>query len=238
MACTEKDDFEKLIDLCVESFNIVYNDSVALDANGVIGKMRVLIVANDRYQRETRKAKARRTIDELSEVNDLMEDVDSFGSVDETTTSEAPDVTLDDDDYDIRGAIIDKSKGKKGKGKKEMPKTEVSRPARFDKAKLDMRLKLLQQRRDILSDQEVTEDQEQNALNIFFIAVTREEFEELDTVEISEGSSSAPEAFDTESTPEQKAALGATNSRKGKIKESVSYHTEMVDGELIEVGDE
>ena len=45
----------------------------------------------------------------------------------------------------------------------------------FDKTKIELRMKLLQQRRDIFKEETESEDKEGDALNVFFFSVSREE---------------------------------------------------------------
>jgi len=56
---------------------------------------------------------------------------------------------------------------------------------------LALRLKVADMRRDILSIQKTKEAEENDALNVFFIALSAEEFAAMDNVEIHEGTDSA-----------------------------------------------
>ena len=75
MAAEKPDDFNELVELCIDTYRITFNDTTALDANGVIGKLRAMILDDVRYKRETKRILARRRIDELREINDLLGEV-------------------------------------------------------------------------------------------------------------------------------------------------------------------
>jgi hypothetical protein len=257
-----KDPFERLIALCIKSFAVTFNDTIALDANGVIGKQRVLILDSERYQRETRKLKAKRTIDDLSDIDGLMQGMDDSDEKEEASYSEEEEVEEEEeavpeeepsvdfaDDYDIRDP--DSAKKLIERKKKEaakvitVEKRPVGRPAGnkvrkyFDKAKVEMRLKLLQNRRDILDSNKGEEEKETDALNIFFIPVTKEEFEKLSTVEVFEGAGNDDAFAGTEGDAKKDAALGTGLTRKTKelVKSGSGFHYEDVGGEQIVVED-
>ena len=202
-----KDPFMELVRLCISSYGVTYSDSTALDANGVIGKQRIMVLENETYQRETRRLKAQRTIDDLKEVNSIQELL-----------------TLDYMDDEEEGDEDDEFAVKNKKDKKPKPL--------FDKAKTEMRLKLLQQRRDIMNAASEDEEKESEALNIFFISVTPEEFAALETVEVSEATSHGKEAFKNEEEAPKKAR------EKKKVQDVVhpsDFHYEMIDGEQVAV---
>ena len=46
----ETDAFQELVELCIEAYRTTLSDTVALDANGVLGKQRVMILDDERYQ--------------------------------------------------------------------------------------------------------------------------------------------------------------------------------------------
>jgi hypothetical protein len=260
-ATTESGDpFEKLITLCIKSFSVTFNDTIALDANGVIGKQRVMILDNERYQRETRKLKAKRTIDDLKDIDALMDGMDDAEEKEGEEEEGAVELTPDEDErpdagltvdfteeYDIRDPdsakkIIEKKKREAAKTivaeKKSVGRPPNTKRKYFDKSKVEMRLKLLASRRDILDSSKGEEEKETDALNIFFIPVTKEEFERISTVEVSEGS--GDNAFDAaETSKAQNQALGGALSKKVKegMKPSADFHIEVINGEQTVVED-
>jgi hypothetical protein len=241
-----KDPFEALIDECIKAFGIAYNDTTALDATGVIGKDRVLIIDNPRYQRETRKLRAQRTINDLKEVDNLIGDCNKIpeGALDDdddgNPIEDAPEegfvpeeVVVPDDEYDIR-----KGKSRKKKDKEPPVKPpKIEKPVRpkkqnsvqkFDKGKFDIKIRLIQQRREILDASKGGEEKETDALNIFFIPVTNEEFRNIDTVEVTDATTVPGDPYAQDSGAEAKLAIGESMlaaTKKGK-RSSTAFHYE------------
>lgn len=294
----DRDYFEDLVSACIASFGVVLSDKLALDANGVIGKQRVLVMDNDRYQRETRKLRARQTITELEEIQGLLGNIDGKDEdEEEPDDGDAPEEIQpeeigpdpmeeyrkleremlasidahapDDPDYDIRdpeawdrkraekrAAVEKELAGAKRRAEKEArarkkaaeerakssKKTTTAsastrKTKRFDKSVIEMRLKLLQTRRGILDAQQGEEEREGDALNIFFIPVTAEEFAAIETVEVSKGTAGAD--LDPDSDPAAKAlGQGMTEEvNKRKLNTGVGYHYERINGESVMVED-
>lgn len=203
--------FNMLVENCIRAFRLTLNDSVSLDANGVLGKLRVMVLEDDRYKRETKKIRAQRTIDDLSELNRLRREVE-FDEDDE-----------DDEplgEFDIRNADA----GAKVKKPKKL----------FDKAQLDTKLKLFQMQRDILQEKSASEESEGDALNIFFVPITAEEFEKMKTVELSAGTLESSSAFDVDKDEEVKKRLKQKETDENKVQDMGSLaHYETIDGEQV-----
>lgn len=212
-----KDEFDTLVTQVIEAFKITLNDSVALDAHGIIGKMRVMIVDSERYQRETRRIRAQQTIADLQEIDRLIDTMKEPEEEDEEAEGE-PDET-----YDIRGT------------NKTDVKTKRT-PPRFDKARMETRLKLLSARKDVLMSSKEGEDRETDALNIFFIAMSREEFEAMETVEISEGTRTGSIGLEDD-TDAHKKLKGLVQTRAPKEPEAKFHYETRADGEKILVED-
>jgi hypothetical protein len=254
-----KDPFEELIDECINAFGIAYNDTTALDATGVIGKDRVLVIDNPRYQRETRKLRAQRTLNDLQEINNLIVDCNKMPEeelVEEEETvvpDEAPNEVLKadeedlgpDDTYDVRNKKSGRDKKEKAKKPIEAPKQPKSpKPPKllvtnkFDKGKFDIKIRLIQQRREILDASKGGEEKETDALNIFFIPVTKEEFEKIDTVEALEATENTSDPYAQGSTVDAERAIGEGVLKATKKRSSTAYHyEEEADGEKILVED-
>jgi hypothetical protein len=231
----EDDAFEDLVSNCIEAYGITYSDSVALNANGVVGKMRVLILENTRYQRETRRLKARRTMDELKEVNELLAGIDAEPEADESEAASEEVIPDEDPDYDIRNK---NSKKKSKKIPKEIEKVKKAtaksiKSGGFDKSKIDTRLKLIQERREILNADGEEEEKTKESINIFFVAVTAEEFAAIETVEVSESTSSTAD-FDKADNGAVKTALGSAVLKESKNSRAFHYEGEGEDKTLVE----
>ena len=167
------DYFKILVENCIIAFRITNNDKDALDANGVLGKERVMVMEDETYARETRILRAKRRIDEISEINRLRLTAEFSEEPEEAAAGE----------FDIRTG--DRKEGEGARKPKKL----------FDKGLLDTQLKIFQIQRDIMSEKSAEEEKEGDAINIFFIPVTREEFEKLSTVEVSTGTSEGKDAF-------------------------------------------
>lgn len=243
----DRSPFDELVDRAVAAFAVTFNDTTSLDSLGIIGKQRVLVLEDPSYQARTRMLKAQRTLDDLKEVDELIAGLDEPEEAESQPepVQVVPDPSEEElGEFDIRAAAAGKP-GRKKK-KKEIPTLEpkVAAPrgrprTKFDKGKMEMRLRLLQQRREIMDESSGGEEQEADAMNIFFIAVTPEEFARMETVEISEGTSSSRELDSGESVP-AKAALGSAqlasqaHDRQPKSSSGIRYE-EGEDGEKIMV---
>ena len=235
--------FEELVTLCIEAYKITFSDTTALDANGVLGKQRVMIMEDERYQRETKIIRARKTIEDLREIEALTKEIE-----DEDEDEDDLEFDLDEEEdgigdldeiesFDIRNRK--KSEKLIEKKRKEKAKTASEKPKKvFDKAKMDMRLKLIAQRREVLSSVKNEEEKEGDALNIFFIPVTREEFEKIGTVEVSTGVSTKANAFDTTEEDEIAKKLKKKKEENGLTDGGSAFHYEEDEnGDMILVED-
>lgn len=234
--------FEELVTLCIEAYKITFSDTTALDANGVLGKQRVMIMEDERYQRETKIIRAQKTIEDLREIEALTKEIEDededeedleFDLDEEETLSDLDEI----ESFDIRNR--DKSKKLLEKKKKEKAKTASEKPKKvFDKAKMDMRLKLIAQRREVLSSVKNEEEKEGDALNIFFIPVTREEFEKIGTVEVSTGVSTKANAFDATEEDEIAKKLKKKKEENGLTDGGSAFHYEEDEnGDMVLVED-
>lgn len=190
------DYFKILVDNCIIAFRITNNDKDALDANGVIGKERVMILEDEAYQRETKIIRAKRRIDEISEINRLRRSAEFSEEPDDTEETATG-------EFDIRT-------GERKAGDRKPKKL-------FDKGLLDTQLKIFQIQRDIMSEKSVEEEKEGDAINIFFIPVTREEFEKIGTVEVSTGTSEGKDAFKDDENEKAKALTAEAKADAEKI---------------------
>jgi len=163
------DYFEKLRNNCILMYEKFLDDRLALDFNKVVGKMRPMILEDKVYQQETKHLRAQAILQSVEDLNDIAFSIDN-GFTDEDEEEEAG--------YDPRGL-----------GKTADTKKKKKRGANVsDKDLVAMRLKALETRREMLGlDRADGDNEESDGLNIFFVGMTREEFEKFDTVEVHEG---------------------------------------------------
>lgn len=135
----EQADYEKLRDKCIESFRVIYKDSLVFDYNEVPKDVRVRLLEDPIYVAKTKALRAGLFIEQLNTLDKVL-----TGAY----QGEKP--------TDQSGTVL--------------------------KA-LEMKNKLL------LEDLNVTKD-ESTALNVTYIAMSRADFEALETVEVSEGGNS------------------------------------------------
>lgn len=135
----ELSEYEELRKKCIESFKILYKDSLVFDYNEVPKDVRIRLLDDPIYLAKTKALKAGLFIEQLDILNNVL-----AGSY---------------------------------QGEKQTDQSGVILKA------LELKNKLL------LEDLNVTKD-ESNALNVTYVAMSREDFEALETVEVSEGGNS------------------------------------------------
>lgn len=135
----ELSEYEELRAKCIESFKILYKDSLVFDYNEVPKDVRIRLLDDPIYLAKTKALKAGLFIEQLDILNNVL-----AGSY---------------------------------QGEKQTDQSGVILKA------LELKNKLL------LEDLNVTKD-ESNALNVTYVAMSREDFEALETVEVSEGGNS------------------------------------------------
>lgn len=132
----------------LEAYELLLNDSMALDYCGIVGKDRKMILNDPEFAREARRIKASKYIDEIKDINGIVRSLNSGGG----------------DNARIGGEDEDPSKI------------------------INLKMKVAVMRREMLSlSSNDKESEESESLNIFFIDVTREEFEKLQNIEIHAG---------------------------------------------------
>jgi hypothetical protein len=205
------DYFRLLVSNCVAAYARTYNDRLALDYNQVIGKMRSLVLDDNEYQKQTRSIRAKRIIDEAEELEELA------------ALAKGADPNNDEDNpekYDSRAGA------------------KKSKTAAADKDEINLRFKVAQERRIFLNlNANMEEVDEAEALNLFFVPVTREEAERLDTVEANvgegdSGSALAEEGGQAADIEKRRKELAA--EARGGLSEELLYVTDP-DGTIVEV---
>lgn len=178
-----------MIDEVLEAFKILQNDSLALDYCGIDGGDRALILADPYYSVESKKIKAKKFAEEVSEIDTISSRLRAIGKTGDTG-----------DDNSRIGVSSD-------------PKVE--------KEMIVMQMKAAAMRRDLLNLSSVGESsgEETEALNIYFIPVTREEFERLSTIEIHYGN------------PDSKLTDAATSDAPASIRKTTELAQRKSSGE-------
>jgi hypothetical protein len=156
--------FRLLVQKCITSFETFGDDSLSLDFNRVLDtKLRALILQDYEYRTETKYLRAKKIMDDIKELDTLSSlAAGMYGDEDE-----------DDGEYDVRGSK-----------KKDAPR----KPLSADKDTITMRLKAAQERRALLSEISGLGGDEADAVNIFCVHLTADDFEHIETIEITEES--------------------------------------------------
>lgn len=169
----ELSEYEELRKKCIESFKILYKDSLVFDYNEVPKDVRIRLLDDPIYLAKTKALKAGLFIEQLDILNNVL-----AGSY---------------------------------QGEKQTDQSGVILKA------LELKNKLL------LEDLNVTKD-ESNALNVTYVAMSREDFEALETVEVSEGGNSVELGADfgvSEDNDSFEARLKAkTKEKMDKLKDN------------------
>jgi hypothetical protein len=204
------DYFRALARNCVAAYARTYNDRLALDYNQVIGKMRSMVLDDDEYQKQTRSIRAQRIIEEAEELEELAELARGADGEDEDDPAQ----------HDPR------------------PGSKKSKTASADKDEINLRFKVAQERRIFLNLNANTEEtDEAEALNLFFVTVTREEAERLDTVEAHAGDDDGSLGLADEGGPlsdAEKRLKELAAEARGGAGEDLLYVTDP-DGTIVEL---
>jgi hypothetical protein len=177
------------------AYELLLNDSMALDYCGITGKDRKLILNDGNFSREIRKIKAGKYIEEIKDINDLIK------SLGRTNTDDNTRLGGEDDD-----------------------------PTKL----ISLKMKVTSMRREMLSlSSSDKETDESESLNIFFIDVSREEFEKMLNVEIHDG-----DAFAKLTDEDKEAPIDALIRRNKEEKKKTSIPAELSRNTIEYVGDD
>jgi len=164
----KKDDpqyFDTVLANCITAYRRFLSDSMSLDYCGITGKQRALILDNKDYKRMTRTIRAEKYLDEIDEVEELSQALRG--------------AEPDEGDEDIREA--------------NDPEKEYNKQY---KDWFAMKMKAAEMRRDLLKMTKADDEKEEaDALNIFFVALTKEEFAAIKEHEVFEGFESDDDPF-------------------------------------------
>ena len=168
----------------LEAFNLLLNESIALDYCGITGKDRKLILNDSDFIRESKKLKAERYVEEIKDINTIIKSIGRTG-VDENAR-------FSDGDED---------------------------PTKI----INLKMKATSMRREMLSlSADDKENDEANSLNIFFIDISREEFERMRNIEVHEGDENAKLVDEGKESP-----MEMTEKRKKQEKQLTSIPLEL-----------
>lgn len=70
------DSFDALVSKCIDMYSKLLNSGMALDACRVQGKMRAMVLQDERYIRETRAIKAEKYLGELDDIDRIIRSAD------------------------------------------------------------------------------------------------------------------------------------------------------------------
>ena len=71
-----QDSFDALVSKCIDMYSKLLNSGMALDACRVQGKMRAMVLQDERYIRETRAIKAEKYLGELDDIDRIIKSAD------------------------------------------------------------------------------------------------------------------------------------------------------------------
>ena len=175
----------------LDAYQLLLNDSMALDFCGIDGKDRKLILSDPMFIREARRIKAGKYIEEIQDINEI---VTSLGR---NRRRGENDRITEEDDEDPTKIIY-------------------------------LKMKVATMRREMLSlSSNDKETEEKESLNIFFIDITKEEFINLQNVEIHEGDANTKFiSDDSKEAPQDKALKSKEQTKvKGKIPKELQNNT-------------
>jgi hypothetical protein len=200
-ARTPAGQFRALVARCIKSYGSFFDDGLSLDYNRVTEtKLRSMILQDPEYRQETRYLYAKRIMDNIHEMDELSQL--AAGMYEE-----------EDEDYDVRGV-----------------KQKKKRPASADKDMITMRFRAAQERRELLSEVNKVNGDALDAINLFFIPITAEEFARLETVEI----------FEERDIDEREAMDALAGTLKEKLPEAENVTTNQIQprhtGEPLKLG--
>lgn len=186
---------KKMVEQCIEEYKVFLNDTMSLDAAGIYGKYRALVLSDETYRIKTRQIRALRVKEDIQEVDNIYKEITNISEIVETDEDTPYEDILTADDFIDNPFDIDKRLGNKNKNNNK--KKEVNQPEKDKKYKdtiikhskdlLAMKFRASELRRNMQNISKIEEEAEEaNAINYFFIPLTREEFEELEITEVHE----------------------------------------------------
>jgi hypothetical protein len=150
--------FDLAVDACILAFNKLQDAGMALDYIGIKGKLRPIIMKDERFVRTTRMMKAELYMEEIEDAMDMVDELDHEEDITNGT-------------YDIRN----------------LDSKDAAALAKDQKDRFAQRMKLKDRLSELRSISKEKETEEVDALNIFFISLTPEEFAKMQNVEVHEG---------------------------------------------------
>jgi len=191
-----------LVSNVIQAFHVFLSDTMALDYCGVVGKQRALVTAHKDYRPLTKQSRARKFLQEINEIEALSKEMR------ESEPSE--------DDWDIREA-------------KDPEKEYKNR----HKDWLNAKLKIAEMRRNLLNMAKTEDEKEEaDAMNIFFVGLTREEFAGMEAVEVHTGDESGAKALEEAKAEKAPAAAKAAIAEAQKVNDELGGYKVNKDGDV------
>ena len=204
------DYFRALVRNCITTFEHIPNNTLALDYNGVSGKLRALILDDAEYTRETRNIYARQRLEEIQELSQISQ--------------------LSAQEESAEGEYDDPRRKTRRSGKKES--------VTANRDVLTLRFKAMQMKRELLTNLSTDSgDLERDAVNIMFVPITTQEYERLAEIEIHRGN--ADENFEELTGTKEELPTGSAwtaQDSDGEPRPEDFFDVDPDTGEVVEKG--
>jgi hypothetical protein len=202
------DYFRLLVRNCIETYKELPNDAMCLDYNRVSGKLRALVLDDEEYRRETRNIYAKQRLEELYEIDNLSK------------------LTLNVEEEEGDGDEI------APRGKEKKKKTGA-----VDKDTLNMRIKTVQMRRELIAAlNEDNSASERDAAYFMYVPISEEEFRNIQTDELYDGDTDG--ALDELTDRKEKAPEGTSgkvqNRGRTTTPDDEDFFEVLPDGGIVE----
>lgn len=161
----------------LQAFELLLNESTALDYCGITGKDRKLILNDSAFACASKRIKAGKYLEEITDINNIIRSIGRSGADENSRFSDG-----DEDPTKI----------------------------------ITLKMKAQSMRREMLSlSSNDKESEESESLNIFFLDVSREEFERMVNIELHDGDeNSRLTSDDSKESPMETAQRGKAERKK------------------------
>lgn len=153
------------IEQTLKAYEVLYNESLALDFVGVSGGSRQVILDDKYFQTKVRQLRAKKYYQEIKDIEATLK------KLEEADTAEEGDE--DDIAFPVRGM---EKKGRKAKENSQINKEILN---------FSIRLKELSRKIQNLDASSEGEADEKDAFNVYFHPLSKEDYERMETVEIA-----------------------------------------------------
>lgn len=152
------------IEQTLKAYEVLYNESLALDFVGVSGGSRQVILDDKYFQTKVRQLRAKKYYQEIKDIEATLKKLEE---------ADASEDAEDDSAFPVRGM---EKKGKKAKENSQINKEILN---------FSIRLKELSRKIQNLDASSEGEADEKDAFNVYFHPLTKEDYERMETVEIA-----------------------------------------------------